>query len=91
MTQSIACERCGKPIPAKNAKYCSNSCRSATEIDKAAARAMRRAEGYLSLGRRAATPDAFSRLQGDAILSDWKPHLTLDTDIPDIPDFLRRR
>jgi hypothetical protein len=34
--------------------------------------------------------DAFRRLQGDAVLSRWKPHVTLATDIPDIPDFLRR-
>jgi hypothetical protein len=34
---------------------------------------------------------AFERLQGDAVLSDWRPHVTLETDIPDIPEFLRRR
>jgi len=35
--------------------------------------------------------DAFARLQGDAVLSNWKPHVTLETDIPGIPEFLRRR
>jgi hypothetical protein len=34
--------------------------------------------------------DGFGKLQGDAILSDWKPRVTLQTDIPDIPEFLRR-
>jgi len=34
--------------------------------------------------------DAFRRLQGDAVLSNWKPHVTLETDVPDIPEFLRR-
>jgi hypothetical protein len=34
---------------------------------------------------------AFERLQGDAVLSDWKPTVTFETDIPDIPEFLRRR
>jgi hypothetical protein len=34
---------------------------------------------------------AFRRAQGDAVLSDWKPYVTLETDIPDIPEFLRRR
>jgi hypothetical protein len=34
--------------------------------------------------------DHFARLQGDAVLSDWKPHATPETDIPDIPNFLRR-
>jgi hypothetical protein len=34
--------------------------------------------------------DAFERLRGDAVLSDWKPYVTLETDIPDIPEFLRR-
>jgi hypothetical protein len=34
--------------------------------------------------------NAFQRLQGDAVLSNWTPHATLETDIPDIPNFLRR-
>src|SRR5262249_19673124 len=35
--------------------------------------------------------DTFRRLQGDAVLSNWNPHATLKTDIPDIPEFLQRR
>jgi hypothetical protein len=33
---------------------------------------------------------AFEQLRGDAILSDWKPHITLATDMPPIPGFLQR-
>jgi len=34
--------------------------------------------------------EAFRRLQGDAVLSRWKPYVTLETDLPQIPDCLRR-
>jgi hypothetical protein len=84
------CARCGKLIPVKNERYCSNTCRSAKETNRAAARACGRAEAYRTLSRNAATPDGFACLQGDAILSQWKPHVTLETNISDIPDFLRR-
>jgi len=84
------CDECGKSIPERNVRFCSNACRSAAETRRAADRAARQAESYLALWRPAATPSAFARLQGDAILSDWKAHVTLETDIPDIPDFLRR-
>ena len=85
---------CNNPLPADlpwNARYCSIACKSA------AARA-REAVGNdfaVSPGPGAPdtakpTPDAFRHLQGDAVLSDWKPHAALETHILDIPNFLRR-
>jgi len=41
-------------------------------------------------GARPQASDAFRRLQGDAVLSRWKPYVTLETDLPLIPDYLRR-
>ena len=91
MSDERLCAHCGKkPIPTKNTRYCSNACREAAETARAAAGALRHPSGYLSSCQSAATPTAFSGLQGDAVLSDWKPSLNAKPeDMPDIPDFLR--
>src|SRR5262249_49808369 len=89
---------CTQLLPADlpwNARYCSTRCRKAADLVR------RRQESVAASPRppdkageatNAQPPnqDAFQRLQGDAVLSDWKPHSTPDTNIPDIPNFLRR-
>jgi hypothetical protein len=59
-------------------KYCSDNCRK-----------RHRRSGQQAAESKNSPSDAFRHLQGDAVLSDWKPHATLETDIPDIPDSLR--
>jgi hypothetical protein len=89
MTTTVYCQGpgCKEALPPhlpSNARYCSTACKSAAQRERRA------------LGRDPAVsphPDgsdtAFKRLQGDAVLSRWRP--TGDgRDVPDIPDFLRR-
>jgi hypothetical protein len=98
MTRQCEAPDCGNELPKDlpwNARYCSTRCKG----HAARARAAAGSDFAVSPGRdkpdtakNAVAPadHAFRRLQGDAVLSNWKLRATLETDIPDIPDFLRR-
>ena len=90
----------GKPVPAK---YCSPACRKEAyrqrlKVPSDAAQGQGTAathqngpvpQGGPSQDPVPFHPNAFARLQGDAVLSQWKPSGD-GKDVPPIPEFLRR-
>src|SRR5262245_46792250 len=91
----------GKPIPTR---YCSPNCRkNASRARHGLATHANSTEPHTALVTPPSPPpessaspskpdlSPFDRLRGDAVLSNWKPHVTLETDIPGIPEFLRRK
>lgn len=95
-------KREGKPVPAK---HCSPACRQAyyrarirnktpaVDVQGMVGSPVTDPQGAYSTSSSVThpkwKPDAFERLQGDAILSKWKP-IGDGKDVPDISDFLRR-
>src|SRR5262245_49905328 len=88
------------------ARYCSEACKKAARRERRKLGGTKSGDDPRGLGSgtraSVATParmrpllkpmDAFERLRGGAMLSRWKPDpKATGEDMPDLPDFLRRR